>query len=240
MDDIVGRLQSVFSSHQIDVIIGSLLGDARLECRSIGVRSPVTARFRVHHGLKQKEYVLWKYEILKDFVLKGPREISWTNPKRDLLETSLYFHSKSLKELGILYHYFYQNGKKILPENIFKILNPRMLAIWFMDDGSNTGESFTLNTHSFSKEDHVRIVKFLKHSFKIKATIVKDRTKWKMSIGKNEFQKFVSIVEPYIIPSMTYKIANPRNDLSTKIRQSENENIFANTSVPNLENSGKV
>lgn len=56
MDDIVGRLQSSFPSRQLDVIIGSLLGDARLECRSKGIRAlDVTARFRVHHGEKQED-----------------------------------------------------------------------------------------------------------------------------------------------------------------------------------------
>lgn len=240
MDNIVGRLQSVFSSHQIDVIIGSLLGDARLECRSIGVRSPVTARFRVHHGLKQKEYVFWKYDVLKEFVNKEPADISWTNPKRNLHEVSCYFHTKSMKELGMLYHYFYKNGVKILPDTIFEILNPRMIAVWFMDDGSNTKESFTLNTHSFDLKDQVRIAHFLKKSFGINATIVKDRTKLKISIGKHDFQKFSTIVEPYIIPSMIYKIANPRNDLLVTNRQSENVPIFANTSVPNLEYLEKV
>lgn len=244
MDNIVGRLQSIFSSHQIDVIIGSLLGDARLECRSIGVKSPVTARFRVHHGIKQKEYVLWKYEVLKEFVSKEPREISWNNPKRDLREISCYFHTKSLKELGILYHWFYKDGVKILPKEIFSLLTPRMIAIWFMDDGSNNGESLTINTHGFSKEDQGRIMKYLQDSFGIKATIVKDRMKWKIAIGRNDYQKFISIIEPCIIPSMTYKIANPRNDLSTicdgMSRQNEGEPAFINTSVPSMENLEKV
>ena len=213
MNNIVGRLQSVFSSHQIDVIIGSLLGDARLECRSVGVRSPITARFRVHHGLKQKEYVLWIYSVLKEFVNKDQRKITWTNPKRDLHEVSHYFHTKSMEELGILYHYFYKAKIKILPEDIFEILNPQMIAVWFMDDGSNTKESFTLNTHGFERKDQERIVNFLRKTFQINATIVKDRTKFKIRIGKYDFQKFLDIVEPFIIPSMIYKIANPRNDL---------------------------
>lgn len=240
MDNIVGRLQSVFSSHQIDVIIGSLLGDARLECRSVGVRSPITARFRVHHGLKQKEYVEWKYDILKEFVNKEPQEISWVNLKRNLHEVSLYFHTKSMEELGILYHYFYKDGVKILPEDIFEILNPQMIAVWFMDDGSNTKESFTLNTHSLERIDQERIVNYLRDTFQINATIVKDRTKLKIRIGRNDFQNFSAIIEPYIIPSMTYKIANPRNDLLVSNKQSENVNIFANTSVPDLENLEKV
>ena len=240
MDNIVGRLQSVFSSHQIDVIIGSLLGDARLECRSIGVRSPITVRFRVHHGLKQKDYVFWKFNILKEFVNEEPKEISWTNPKRDLHEISYYFHTKSMKELGILYHYFYKNKIKILPEDIFDIINPRMIAVWFMDDGSNTKESFTLNTHGFERKDQERIVNFLGDTFQINATIVKDRTKLKIRIGKYDFQRFINIVEPYIIPSMIYKIANPRNDLLVKNRQSKSINTFANTSVPDMENLEKV
>ncbi|MDO8729221.1 MAG: LAGLIDADG endonuclease [bacterium] len=239
MDDIVGRLQSKFSSHQVDVIVGSLLGDARLECRSVGKRSPITARFRVHHGEKQKEYVFWKYEILKDFVSIAPREISWINPKRNLHEISWYFHTKSLEELGILYHFFYKSGTKILPEEIFSFLTPRMIAVWFMDDGSNNGESLTLNTHGFSKEDQMCIVDFFKELFDISPTIVKDRTKWKIAIGRKDFRKFISLIEPYIIPAMSYKIANPRNDLSRKAGQSEKP-ILANTSVPKLENLEKV
>jgi hypothetical protein len=240
MDNIVGRLQSVFSSHQIDVIIGSLLGDARLECRSIGVRSPITARFRVHHGIKQKEYVCWKYRILKSFVFTKPKEISWTNSKRNLHEVSYYFHTKSMEELGALYHYFYLNKVKILPKNIFELLTPQMIAVWFMDDGSRTGNGLTLNTHGFLKEDQVRIVDYLEKSFKIKATIIKDRAKWKISIGTYDIENFISIIQPYIIPSMTYKIANPRNDLLVTNKQSESVNTFANTSVPNMENLEKV
>lgn len=48
MDDSVGRLQSLFPPEQFEVLVGSLLGDARLECRSRGIRNAKTARFRVH------------------------------------------------------------------------------------------------------------------------------------------------------------------------------------------------
>jgi hypothetical protein len=231
MNNTVGRLRSLFPSHQFDVIVGSLLGDARLECRSVGVRSPITARFRAHHGFKQKEYVFWKYEILKNLVLKEPREISWNNPKRDLHEVSWYFHTKSLQELGTLYHYFYKNRIKILPESIFEILNPQMIAIWFMDDGSNNGATGTLNTHSFSMEDQLRIVDFFKNRFEIYATIVKDRNKFKIQFGRFEFPKLILLIQSYITPSMNYKIVYPRNDLSAQTDRA-NYNKFTNTSVP--------
>jgi len=210
----VGRLQLLFPSRQFDVMIGSLLGDARLECRSIGLRGPVTARFRAHHGEKQKEYVFWKYEILKNLVLKEPREILWDNPKRELHEVSWYFHTQSLEKFGKLYAAFYKNGVKILPENIFDLFTPQMMAVWFMDDGSNIGTGFTLSTHSFSFEEQVRIVDYLHYRYTIPAVIVKDRTKFKIAIGKYGRDRFMEIIRPFIIPSMNYKIACPRNDLT--------------------------
>jgi len=215
MDNIVGRLQSAFPSHQLDVIIGSLLGDARLECRSKGIRASYTARFRVHHGDKQKKYVLWKYKILKDLVCKEPRKISWTNKKRNLKETSWYFHTRSLKNFGIIHEIFYKNGVKKFPIEILQVFSDRMLAVWYMDDGSNNNRNITLNTHSFSLENQKIIIGFLKSKYHLNPTIIKDRTQWKISIGSNDYNDFLSIIAPYIAPSMIYKIANPRIDFAT-------------------------
>lgn len=213
MDNTVGRLQSYFPPHQLDVLIGSLLGDARLECRSIGKRHPITARLRIHHSDKQKDYVFWKYEVFKDIVGKGPRKIMvWHDSKRNKNHYSWYFHSKSLENLGLPQKYFYRGKTKILPENVFDLITPRALAVWFMDDGSNTGNSYTINTQCFSKEEQEKIVDFFKKKYNINAKIVKEYSNFKIAIGRHEYQKLSDIIEPYIIPSMIYKIVNPRND----------------------------
>jgi hypothetical protein len=217
VDNIVGRLQKIFSQQQIDLMIGSLLGDARLECRSIGARYPVSARLRIHQSDKQKEYVFWKYSILQEFVLKEPRRVkTWHDPKRNKDHYSWYFHTRTIEALGELYHYFYKNGVKVLPQDIFGFIVPFVLSVWFMDDGSNTRESFTISTHCFAIEDQLRIVKFLKATYNVGATVVKDRDRFKIHIGHQEYRKFTDIVKPFIIPSMEYKICNPRNDLSPK------------------------
>jgi len=217
MDNIVGRLQSFFSPHQFDVVVGSLLGDARLECRSTGIHYPITARLRIHQSDKQKEYVFWKYSILQEFVSEPPRRVMvWHDPKRNHDHYSWYFHTRSFEELSWLHRWFYHDGVKVFPKGIEKIITSRMLAVWFMDDGANTRQSFTLSTHCFSKEEQERIVKLLRDRFDVSATIVKDRTKLKIHIGRSEYEKFIGIVKPFIIPSMNYKIVNPRNDLSAK------------------------
>mgnify|MGYP001577113492 FL=1 len=88
-----------------------------------------------------------------------------------------------------------------------------MLAVWFMDDGARTDSGGTLSTHSFIKEDQKRILAFLKERHGIQVSIVKDRTKWKIALNHLAFAQLVSIIRPFIVPSMMYKIANPRNDL---------------------------
>src|SRR3989344_1693323 len=239
MNDIVGRLQSAFPSHQLDVIIGSLLGDARLECRSKGIRALHTARFRVHHGEKQKDYVWWKYQLLKDLVLRQPQEIKWRNEKRNLNEVSWFFHTKTLKSFGLVHEIFYKNGKKVFPKEILPILNDAMLAVWFMDDGSNNGKSLILNTRSFSIEDQKVIIDFLREKYSIDPRLVKDRQQWKIAIRSRDYKKFIDTITCYVPKSMIYKIANPRNDLPANVGRARG-NTFANTSVPNQENLEKV
>ena len=92
-----------------------------------------------------------------------------------------------------------------------------MIAVWFMDDGSNNGTTATLNTHSFSREDQLKMIDFLRDRFEINATIVKDRDKLKINFGAQAFQKLISIIRLYVVPSMNYKIVYPRNDLSISL-----------------------
>lgn len=214
MDNSVGRLQSLFPSHQFDVIMGSLLGDGRLECRSKGIRGPQTARFRVHHGIKQSDYVFWKYNELKDMTSTSPREITRYDKKRDINEISYYFHTRSTPELGIIHAWLYKKGRKNIPKDLQQIITPRMLAVWYMDDGSLTGNSCTLNTHSFDVREQEFLSSMLVSMFGIKASLTKDRDKYKLYIGANDFGNFIKIIRPYVIQSMNYKIVYPRNDLS--------------------------
>jgi len=238
MDDIVGRLQSLLPQHQFDVIIGSLLGDARLECRSTGVRYPVSARLRIQQGEKQKEYVFWKYQQLQDFVLRGPRRIkAGYDKKRDRTDYSWYFHTRTIEAFGALYHYFYRGKVKIFPKHTFEFLSPRALAVWFMDDGSNNREAYTINTHSFSKEEQFVIADGLKERYGILATVVKDRTKWKIALGRREYPKLNAVIEPFIVPSMIYKICNPRNDFASRVLRSriERESLYETSVLAHAE-----
>jgi len=220
MDNIVGRLQSLFPHDQLQLILGSLLGDARLECRSKSIRTKHTARLRIHQSNKQKDYVFWKYENLKDLVLKGPRFTKvGHDSKRNKDHYSWYFHTQSNEALGLIHKLFYQDNIKVVPGDLIEMLDPLGIAVWYMDDGSNNSSNITLNTHGFSNEEQEMIRDFFLDKFAIRTTLVKDRNKFKIAIGCYEFPRFMNIVQPYIIPSMNYKIVSPRNDLLGSTRQ---------------------
>ena len=108
--------------------------------------------------------------------------------------------------MGLLHSYFYKGKTKIFSKDIFDLITPRALAIWFMDDGSNTQNSYTISTHCFSEKEQKSIINFLKKRYDINATMVRDRSKFKIALGRKEYQKLNAIIEPYIIPSMIYKI----------------------------------
>jgi len=215
MDNTVGRLKTLIQYNQFQLILGSLMGDARLECRSKEIRAKYTARLRIHQSDKQKDYVFWKYKNLKNLISKGPRFTKvWHDPLRNKDHYSWYFHTQSNETPGVIHKLFYRNGVKILPEKLLNSLEPLGLAVWYMDDGSNNGGDITLNTHCFSKGEQEILQKLLLNKFRIVTTIVKDRSKLKIAIGQSQYQKFIDIVKPFVIESMSYKILSPRNDLS--------------------------
>jgi len=215
MDDIVGRLKSLIPSDQFQLIVGSLMGDARLECRSKSIRAKHTARLRIHQSDKQKDYVFWKYRILKNLVKKEPRFTKvWHDKERNKDHYSWYFHTVSSETLGLFHKLFYRNGVKVVPIELLNELNHFGLAIWYMDDGSNNGNGITLNTHGFSVPEQKSLQDLLLDRFGIRTTLVKDRSKYKIAIGSREYQKFIDLVRPHIPESMNYKISSPRNDLS--------------------------
>ena len=63
------------SAVQKSALLGSLLGDGCL----ITNPSMTNYRLQIEQSDKQKEYIFWKYEIFKNFVLSPPKYLPRTN-----------------------------------------------------------------------------------------------------------------------------------------------------------------
>ena len=180
---------------QKSLINGSILGDGYIRI----VPGRKDAFLEINHSYKAKEYVDWKYAILKAVAGSRPK-MREGNGKR----IAYRFYTKQHPEITELFRRFYQDRKKIIPIDLK--LNPITLAVWFMDDGSRCRESDVyLNTQQFSYEDQQRLIKNLQQ-FDIEARVNRDKEYLRLRILKSSLPKFRSLIGEHIIPSMRYKI----------------------------------
>ena len=107
---------------------------------------------------------------------------------------------------------FYLNRNiKVLPLNAIKKLTKVALAYWIMDDGSynKINNNFILCTDSFSDKDILRLIEILKIKYDLSCgKIVYDKMNntYRIRINKSSMAKLISIVKPYFIPTMYYKL----------------------------------
>ena len=113
------------TQEQKSLIIGTILGDGYL--RVIPKRK--NAFLEVNHSAKQKDYVDWKYKILKSIVKSEPKLRNGNGGG-----VAYRFYTQCLPEITDMFTYFYKDRKKIIPDDIN--IDEFSVAVWFMDDGS--------------------------------------------------------------------------------------------------------
>ena len=168
---------------QQEFIIGSLLGDGRLECRSL----KRTARLRIHHADSEKDYLFWKYGLLREITIVVPKRNQYIDKRFKTNVVSWYFHTKTLPSLGRFHTLFYKNGKKVIPDNLQKLISPFSLAVLVMDDGCLYKHSLILNTQCFTaREEQLRIINILKKKFDVEVGLNKDRNNFRLYFQNNQ------------------------------------------------------
>ena len=179
------------TERQEAIVIGSLLGDGAMRCKT-------NALLEINHSLKQKEYVDWKYNELKDIVSTQPKK-RFCNAGR----VAYRFTTRSVGELTEIYKKFYKSGRKIIPKNLR--IHPLSLAVWFMDDGSKSYRAIYLNTQKFGITEQKRLGVLLKEQYHIQSSLNKDKDYYRLRIAVNSVSKFIEIVTPYLLPMFCYK-----------------------------------
>lgn len=202
------KKNATLSSRQRSFIIGSLLGDGTMR---IG-EGAINANFKVEQGLQQKEYVFWKYEILKDWVYTEPKISMRNDSQGTAYAKSWWFRTIRHPVLTEIYNRFYTResfrvGRKIVPKDIAKHLDSLALAVWIMDDGSYARGNIDISTYSFTLPEIHVLQEALMKNFSVHMRYHKDRDKgYRMQCNNSETKKLVRTIYPYIMPSMMYKI----------------------------------
>lgn len=192
MDNTVGSL----TQYQLSIIIGSILGDGYIR----RIKGRKDAFLEVNHSIKAKKYVDWKFDALKN--------ICKSSPKQRIIDerrTAYRFYTRQHSELSVLLKLFYKNKKKIIPSSL--VLNPLILAVWFMDDGSKSRKyDVYLNTQQFSLNNQKLLLKKLR-DLGLKARLNKDKKYYRIRFLKESVSKLNEIILPFIIESMKYKLS---------------------------------
>jgi hypothetical protein len=196
---------------QKQVILGSLLGDMWIYKHG---HSGVNPEVGVKHSTKQRDYIMWKYEILRDIAREPPREFAGDGYGKGTI--MLQFSSKSLSCLNSIYNATHPgNVKRVTKEWLDMINHPIAIATWFMDDGCRESKyrfSFALGR---SESDACFMLQsFMVGKWNIETSLYthigkiehRDRTQMYLVTNKENSSKLKSLIEPYIIPSMMYKI----------------------------------
>jgi len=190
MDNTAGSLTQL----QKSFIIGTLLGDGYIR----QAKGRKNAFLEVNHSITQKEYVEWKYNILKNLTRSGPKSRNGNGTR-----IAYRFFTRQHPEFTKIMDLFYKDRKKCIPN---LKLDPMMVAVWFMDDGSRCNkENVYLNTQQFSKEDQYKLLESLKE-IGLEGTLNKDKEYYRIRFKTSSIPKLFGIIKEFIIPSMKYKI----------------------------------
>lgn len=202
---------------QIDMLNGTLLGDGNMQTESHGKRF----RYRALHGLKQREYLEHKYDLLKEFCGTPPKEQKAYHKKHKRIDVRIGFNTLQREDFGPIGRAFYNYNPntnrwvKDVPEDVASRLTARALAYLYMDDGSvkesDTTTALRLCLEGFSEVGLERFLQALKLNFNIRGEIYSEieegkKVKRRIYIPASESRKFIPLILPYMYDSMLYKI----------------------------------
>lgn len=193
------------SRMQREIIIGIVLGDGYLQ-----MTGRKNARLRIEQSARQKDYIYWKYEQLKNIMQAKPKSIKRFNPVWGRSYSYYRCQTHSMPVLGQLRNKFYKNGRKNLPDDIQDLLKSELtLAVWYMDDGYlyNRDKMAYIYLPRYSIKDQRLIVSIFKQNFGLSPRIIVKKDGNLVARFKvDDTKRLCELVNPHIIPSMKYKI----------------------------------
>ncbi|MCB0916935.1 MAG: recombinase RecA [Actinobacteria bacterium] len=196
------------SEHQMQLILGSLMGDGSLAPNRRGRHG---VRFRLGHGVRQRSYLDYKADLLSNI-----------GASRRETENAAFLDFMPLPELHELREAVYMPGEgKFFSDEYLKMLSPFALAVWYMDDGSFTLRSKGLQgrtaggsgrvefcVEAMTPGTRVRLRDHLADTYGLKIMLRSSGKAGKavFAFDTRSSDRFQDLVAPHVHPSMEYKL----------------------------------
>lgn len=195
------------SNSQKQLLIGSVLGDGSIAKHGA---------YSCSHGTKQKGYHRHKTEVLSTIhsgkVQHATHKAQGTDGKHF---ESLHFTTGCNEFCSGLREIYYPAGKKIFPlKFLMEHMKKEALAYWYMDDGSIRSDKRTslLHTYGYSCLNNILMKELFAVKFGLATSLHWDKSSngYFHYFSTAETPKLFTLIRPYIIPSMLYKIDSPK------------------------------
>lgn len=197
------------SPYQQEVLYGSLLGDGHLEAYT-GPKG-TTYRYILVQSTTKPVYIYWVASVFHEY-------------RSNTLYTRYYqTHAgvKSTYRLCTRRHVdftpfgqdFYPNGKKRIPPRAHVWLTPRVLAVWYMEDGgikSRESKGVYLHTQGFTVHDVEYMCDIIHTVYDIRCWPCPDRSGYRIYISGAIYTRLGNLIVPYFTPDIRYKWPHPR------------------------------
>ncbi|KKL98946.1 hypothetical protein LCGC14_1819360 [marine sediment metagenome] len=206
------RRKHNLSQEQLDLIYGTLLGDASL------VVDGHSITYSTSHCDRQRGYI----DHIRSTI--GHGSVSSVVQKSGFSPGSIYhhFHYRNKGALRDIWDVVMVGGKKTVNPKWVKRLTPAAVAYWFMDDGSSVWVGVRKNyvrisfaTYSFSHKE-VELLCGKLHHFGLKASIdlstsSRHGTGLSVRISQSDSLRFMRMVNPTVqlVSCMAYKLKYP-------------------------------
>lgn len=213
-------MKSKFTKEGRNLLIGLLLGDGTIANNNV---------FKLAHSIEQKDYLLWKIELLKKYGIKNSGYHEYISTRGFNVGKAVCYTNLSITPfIKVLRRVVYKGKKIIGNRKLLNRLSPREIAIWYMDDGHINirkakgrpcGFYIRISTCE-PKEEVQTIIDYFKEVWNISFYMFHEGRRedsYSLCCGTKEGLKFIDLVKPYVsqVPSMIHKITY---DLSQRIK----------------------
>ena len=194
-----------------NLLIALLLGDGTISNNNV---------FKLSHCEKQRDYLEWKIEQLKNAGLRNNGLKEYISVKGYNIGKKVYYTQLNIVPfIKVLRRVFYKPYKKLGNRKLLNRLDAKGIAIWYMDDGHINYRKTNGKVHGFyikiatciPKEELQIIIDYFKEVWDIEFYMFhegKKENSYSLCCGTKEGIKFINIVKPYVeqVPSMIHKI----------------------------------
>ena len=184
-------------------VVGMVLGDAHIRAKRYTLA--------IRHSIRQEAYLCYKAGLLEQLQKSPIRVVRFNNSGYPgvQIETRQQPLYRRLRKL------FYEaSGKKCVTRKVLDYLDPRGIAIWYMDDGSVSAKrrrgkvhayELTLNTY-LPRDENELIIQYFAEMWNVQFGLNSSKGKWRLRMGTRKARQFAQLIAPYIISTMRYKI----------------------------------